>query len=75
MNVDLTRDNMTEAEMAADDAIWAGWFQDRSWEAIKASQKQRPAMKARIDFMAKQRIIGMSFPVAEKAFAKAGGAA
>lgn len=70
---DLTRYDMTDAEMAADDAIWAEWFQDRSWETMKASQEERPVLKACIDFMAKQRIIGMSFPIAEKACAKAGG--
>lgn len=70
----LTRSNMTNEEMVADDKVWADWFQQHSWKSITCDESERPALKREIDFMAKQRIIGNHFDVASKAYAQSGGA-
>lgn len=70
----LNRDNMTDAELAADDATWANWFQDHAWKSLYASAEDKPALKREIDFMARQRMRGDHHSTATKAFAKVGAA-
>jgi hypothetical protein len=69
----LNRHNMTAKEMTADDKVWADWFQQHSWNSMFCKPEEKPAMEREIKFMAKQRMIGLHFNVARKAFAKAKG--